>query len=83
MRRNRITCVDRKIDDHLLELSGIGPHWPQIAIVADPEFDLLAQKAFEQLADLRNHVGQLNDLGPQRLLAAECEQLPRKTGCTI
>jgi hypothetical protein len=42
----------------------------------DDQLDRLAEQPLEQMRNLGNHVGQLQHLRPQRLLARESQQLP-------
>ncbi len=82
-RLDRIARVDGEVDDHLLELARVGPHGPEIAVMMGLERDLGAEQPLEQLADLGDHVGQLQHFGLQRLLAAEREQLAGQRGRAV
>ena len=75
---DRIARIDRKIHDHLLKLLRIGPHRAKVAVMLDVIGNLFAQQPLDQRADLAHHVGQLDNFGPQRLLAREGEQLARQ-----
>src|SRR5690606_30807325 len=61
----------------------IGADRAEIAIVVGLERNLGAEQPFEELADLADHIGQLDHLGPQRLLAAESEELTRERGGAV
>ena len=73
--RHRVARVDDEIDHHLFELVEVGLDEPQVAAVAQVEFDLLADEAAHQHLEVRQHVADLQDLRTQRLAAREGEQL--------
>ena len=74
-RLHRVARVDHQVDDHLLELRRVRAHRAEVAVVPDDELDLLADQPLEHLRDVGDDVGQLEHLGPQRLLAREGEEL--------
>ena len=78
--RHRVARVDRQIDDHLLELADIDLDRPQVAAVIDLELDVVADQAGKQHAQIGQHVGQVQHLRPQRLLAREGQQLAHQRG---
>ena len=68
--RHGVTCIDREVDDHLLELGNVGAHRPQLALARrDVERDPLADQALQQHAQVLDHVGDVEHLRTQRLLA--------------
>ena len=83
LREHRVAGVDREVDDHLLELAGIGAHRAEAAAVLDLELDPLAEQPVEQMRDLGDDVGELEHLRAQRLLARESEQLPGQVGGAV
>jgi hypothetical protein len=46
---HRVAGVDGEVDDHLLELAGIGADGAEIAAVLDLELDLLAEQALQEV----------------------------------
>ena len=62
---HRVAGVDREVDDHLLELAGIGAHRAEAAAVLDLELDPLAEQPVEQMRDLGDDVGELEHLRAQ------------------
>ena len=77
---HRIAGIYSQVDDNLFELLGIGANRTELPIVANRELDLLAHEPLQKLAHFTDHVGQLQNYGAQRLLAAEGEQLPGEAG---
>jgi hypothetical protein len=51
--------------------------------VLDDQLDRLAEQSLQQVRDLRDDVGQLQDLRTQRLLARKGEQLPGQAGGAV
>ena len=80
---HRVAGVDREIDDDLLELARIGADRAEAAAVLDDQLDRLAEQPLQQMRHLRHHVGKLEHLRAQGLLAREGEQLPSKAGSAV
>ena len=66
---HRVARVDGEVDDHLLELSLIDLSQAEIAPVHDLELDVLANQPAQQMGQLDQHIGDIDDAGLQRLLA--------------
>ena len=81
--RHRVAGVDREVDDDLLELAGIGADRAEVAAVLDDQLDVLAEQPFQQMGHLRHHVGKLEHLRAQGLLAREGKQLPGKARSAV
>lgn len=75
-----VTGVDGKIDDHLLELSLVGLHQPQIAAMIEFKFDICADQPPQQIGRFAQHLGHIENLGLQRLLARKCKELTDQIG---
>jgi len=67
----------------LFKLLRIGANRAEVAIVVHLERDFLAQQTLQQQAYFAHHIGQLEHLGPQGLLAAEGEQLAGQRRRTV
>ena len=80
---HRVAGVDGKVDDDLLELAGVGANRKQVAAMFDHELDRFPKQALQEMGDFRDHVGELQHLRPQRLLARESEQLPGQAGGAV
>jgi hypothetical protein len=73
--RHRVARVDDKVHQHLLELAFVSPHKPQVRIVREGERDLLPREPIEEMCEVRQRVAQVEELGLERLLAREGEEL--------
>ena len=78
-----VAGVDREVDDDLLELAGIGADRAEVAAVLDDQLDGLAEQPLQQMRHLGDHVGKLEHLRAQRLLAREGEQLAGQAGGAV
>ena len=61
----------------------VGPDRPQIPTVIDPELHVGADQPGQQHPEVGEHVGEVEHLGPQRLLAGEGQQLPDQRGGAV
>ena len=81
--RHGVARVDREIDDHLLELALIDLDQAEVAAVNDLELDILADKAAQQMRELGQHVGDVEDARLQGLLAREGQELAHQVGGAV
>ena len=75
---HRIARVDREVQEHLLELVGVGLHGTHGGVAFDPEIDVFADQAAQQRVDVVDHRIGIEDRRRQELLPAEREQLARQ-----
>src|SRR3546814_17638408 len=78
-----VTRIHGQIDDNLFKLARISANSAQLAAVADLQRHRFPKQPLQQLRNLRNDIGQLQNLWPQRLLPRQGEQLPRQAGSAI
>jgi hypothetical protein len=81
--RHRVARVDREVDDDLLQLALIDLGEAEIAAVHDLQFDVLADQAAQQVRQLDQHVGDVEDARLQGLLAREGQQLAHQIGGAV
>ncbi len=81
--RHRVAAVDREVDDHLLELAGIGAHRFQVLAVDHVELDVLADQPPQQMREFTQNVGHVEDARLQGLLAREGQQLAHQVGGAV
>ena len=81
--RHRVACVDGEIDDHLLDLAGVGADGAEPGAGADVELDVLAEQALQRAADLGDDRVQVERPRLEHLPAAEGEQLLRQLGGAV
>ena len=75
---HRVPRVDGEIHQHLFELRGIGFDRHGLLRELDGELDVLADQPFQQVRGLAHERIEVERLRRQRLLPAECEELPRQ-----
>ena len=75
---HRVARIDREIDEHLLELAGIGLDGPEVHAETSLEHHPLAERPMEQVLEPGNDVVEVEHLGLDDFAAAEDEQLPRE-----
>ena len=75
--------VHREIDDDLLELSLVDLDQPEVAAVDDVELDVDADQTAQEVGQLGEHVGDVQHLGLQGLLAGEGEELAHQIGGAV
>ena len=80
---HRVAGVDDDVDDDLFELPLIDQNEAEVAVVHQSQLDSLADQAAQQVRQLGQHIGQHQDLGLQRLLAREGEQLTHQVGRAV
>src|SRR3546814_17480885 len=78
-----VTRIHGQIDDNLFKLARISANSAQIAAVADLQRHRFPKQPLQQIRNLRNDIGYLQNLWPQRLLPRKGEQLPRQAGSAI
>ncbi len=76
--RHRIGGIHNQVQEHLLDLPGIGLHPPEWLAQVDPVLDVLPQQALQQPSHLHDQFIQVENLGLQHLPAAEGQQLSRQ-----
>ena len=82
-RGHGVPRVHREIDDDLLELSLVDLDQPEVAAVDDVELDVDADQAAQEVGQLGEHVGDVQHLGLQGLLAGEGEELAHQIGGAV
>src|SRR3546814_13402297 len=75
-----VTRIHGQIDDNLFKLARISANSAQIAAVADLQRHRYPKQPLQQIRNLRNDIGYLQHMWPQRLLPRKGEQLPRQAG---
>ena len=78
--RHRVAGVDREVDDHLLELRGVGANRAELRVEHRQELDVLADQAAEHHVHVGDDDVQVEDARLEHLAAAEREQLARERG---
>ena len=81
--RHRVARIDREVDDDLFELALIDLRKAEIAAVHDLQFDILANQPAQQVRQLDQHVGDVEDARLQGLLARERQELPHEIGGAV
>jgi hypothetical protein len=69
----RVYC---EVDEHLLELAGVGEHRIELRLERRPEFDVRADQPGQHRHQPVHDVVEEQRLRLEHLLAAECEELP-------
>jgi hypothetical protein len=75
-----VAGIHRQVDDHLLKLSLVDAHQTEIAAMHQAKLDGLADQATDQVAQVGQHIGDIQHLRHQSLLAREGEQLAHQIG---
>src|SRR5512132_2643886 len=78
-----ITCVDHDVQQYLLELPGVDLDVARTGRETRLELDVLADDAAEHAIHVRDDRVRVEHFRLQRLLPAECEQLPRQQRRTL
>ena len=81
--RHGVARVDGEIDDDLLELALIDLDEAEVAAMHDLELDVLADEAAQQMRQIRERVGDVEDARLQGLLAREGQQLAHQIGGAV
>ena len=81
--RHRVARVDREVDDHLLELARVGAHRARSRPCLTTSLTVSPSSRLSRCDTSRHHVGQLQHLRAQRLLAREGEQLAGQAGGAV
>src|SRR5690606_36872239 len=76
--RDGVAGVDDQVHEDLLELTRVGAGVPKIWGATQLDIDVLADDPTDHSLDSRHDTVQLEHLGLQHLLPAECQQLPRQ-----
>lgn len=77
-RRHCVACVQRQVDQHLLELTGIGVDRPGLGSRDGDELDVLTDQAPQQLVGREHDPVDVDELELEHLAAAERKELPRQ-----
>ena len=80
---HRVARIDREIDDDLLELALVDLDEAEIAAVHDLQLDVLADQPAQQMRQLDQHVGDVEDARLQGLLAREGQELAHQIGGAV
>ena len=72
--------VDYEIQNHLLDLAGVGPHVAQTAREGGDQLDVLAQHPTQHGVEPADHHVEVEHLGREHLAAAVGEQLAGEVG---
>ena len=70
-----VACVDREIQDDLLDLSLIAPDSMQLRVQFGLQFNILADQAEEHLGHIGNDAINIERLGVEHLLPAKRQEL--------
>ena len=73
---HRVACVERQIDEHLLELRAVGPH-PRGGLGHEGERATGAEKAPDRRREVAHGGGEVERFGTVDGAPAECQQLLR------
>ena len=77
---HRVAGVDGEVDQHLLDLAGVGLDRPQVGRDASLQLDVLAERAAQQLLELGDDVVEVEHLRLHDFAAAEDQQLAGQRG---
>jgi hypothetical protein len=80
-RGHRVPCVEREIDDHLLQLAGIGPDPADGGIELGHQLDVGAEQAAQHPAYVRDYRVEVEHPGLEHLLPGKGQQLPGDSRC--
>ena len=75
--RHGVARIDGQVQEHLLDLAGIGLHQPKIGGQIGDKIDVFADKASEHLLEVGDEIIEVEDLRSQQLFAAEGQELAR------
>ena len=78
-----VARIDREIDDDLLELALVDLDEAEVAAVHHLQLDVLADQPAQQVRQLGQHVGDVEDARLQGLLAREGQQLAHEVGGAV
>ena len=81
--RHRVARVDGEVDDDLFELALVDLGEAEIAAVHELQLDILADQPAQQVRQLDQHVGDVEDARLQGLLAREGQQLAHEIGGAV
>ena len=80
---HRVARVDRQIDDDLFELALVDLGKTEIAPVHDLELDIFADQAAQEMRQLDQHIGDVDDARLQGLLPREGQELAHEVGGAV
>ena len=76
--RHRVASVHGQIQDHLLDLPGVGLHAPERGRREGRQFNSVRDQPIQHFRDVVHHCVQVQYFHVQDLLAAEGQELPRQ-----
>ncbi len=81
--RHGVAGVDDEVHDHLLELALVDADRGEVGTLLDLQRHLVGQQPVQQVRELGERVLEVDDRGPQRLLAREGEELADEGGGAV